>query len=125
MCYVAYITGQSKRMTTVINQTMTYSEMADIIYTKFELNQSCKVVGYVEDHASKRLDEKGQLVLNSIKAMDDHEHVVFSSTDGRPRRKRKKLPNTIGDFVASKIFKWERVINEDEGGAKFTIWRIQ
>ena len=90
------------------------------IFYYFELNQSCSVVGWV--YSAGRTHKKGDLVLENIKRLDEIENCTGDGK-GNSRRKRVIPPNTIGGFVAHKIFRYSRVMVDNE--PKINIWRIQ
>lgn len=99
-----------------IYETDDYMTMADKIYNSFEVNQSCTVRGFIVDRND--VIPKGRLVLDHIDKMDKFDHL-----DKQSRRKRVKPPNSIGDFVAGKIFKWEERIQDRK--IIYLIWRMQ
>lgn len=97
-----------------------YIEIAEKIYKQFVVGQFCTVTGFLQ--VGTGVEAKGQMVLQSIEQMDIR-HNMMIGKDKRPRRKRVKLPNTIGDHVAQKTFRWEK--RRDDNELKVTIWRIQ
>ena len=94
-----------------------YLTMATKIYFNFEVNQSCTVRGFIkfEDGDVK---PKGEMVLDQIRLFDTADNV-----DKHGRRKRKKVENSIGDFVASKIFCFDKRIHDKK--IIYQIWRKQ
>lgn len=92
-------------------------EIADWLFSdEFILNQSCSVTGYFEITGG-RLCAKGERVLEILEGLD------LRRNCDKGRRKRVKLPNTVGGFVAQKIWKWKMKIVDQE--PRYTIWRIQ
>jgi hypothetical protein len=119
MNYIAYTKTNNMPSTTKvirIYETDDYMEMAEKIYYHFEVNQSCTIKGFVFDEGEPI--PKGKLVLDHINNLDKTEHY-----DKRSRRKRVKLPNSIGDYVAGKIFKWDERIQDRK--IIYLIWRVQ
>lgn len=96
-----------------------YYDMAQKIFYQFEVNQSCTIGGWVvsDDDAI----EKGEMVCNELRRLDTQENVC--STAKKPYRKRKIIPDSIGGYMAHKIFKYKRVILDNR--PKWTIWRLQ
>lgn len=107
-------------MEAIIIQTDDYKTMAKTIFNHFIVGQSTKVIGtLIEDTpAGKRLKEKGEAVIEYLDWLDKQENF---NKDGK--RKRTRIPDSIGGFVAHKIFRYKRVISNDE--VKYTIWRMQ
>ena len=99
-----------------ISEDMTYEEITEVIYRKFEVGQSCSIRGMYGDIPL------GQVVINRIRDIDLIENTDLR-TNGQRRRKIKIPPNSVGGYVAHKIFKWAVVYNE--GIPKYTIWRYQ
>lgn len=97
-------------------------EIARKIFYGFELNQSCIVRGYVEDSKTEEVFSKGELVLKELERMDMLDNTYIAS-DKRPRRKRVKPPNTIGGFVAQKIFTYKQETRNSN--VCISIWRTQ
>lgn len=97
----------------------TVQEIAYKIYQSFEIFQSCKVTGFIQD--GRRMEAKGELVLKEIDRLDRLDNV--RKMGEKMTRKRKKPPNTVGGYVAHKIFQWEKNIVDNE--VRYTIWRIQ
>lgn len=86
------------------------------IYTFFVVNQSCNVRGMVlvDDEPVP----KGEIVLKELQALD-----TFDNVNSLNRRKRVKPANSIGDYVAQKMFIWEMRIQDKK--PIYTIWRKQ
>ncbi len=110
-----------------IYDTDDHEEIAKKIFEDFDVLQSCKVVGFYEgmntDTGRRFIVPKGDLVLDHIKLLDSQINIYDSKTDKRGRRIHRKLPNTIGGYVAHKIFKYDVKMTDRE--PVFTIWRIQ
>lgn len=102
-----------------IKETDTVKEMAEKIFYHFLVHQSCTIIGVEASNGS--LDAKGALVWNEIKRLDEKENMVRNKQ--KLRRKRKLLPNSIGGYVAQKIFLHDYKIQEDV--LRYTIWRYQ
>lgn len=100
-----------------IYETDDYLTMAEKIYYHFEVNQSCTIKGFVIDENQEPIP-KGKMVLDQIDKLDRAENYGTNS-----RRKRVKPQNSIGDFVAGKIFKWEERTQDHK--IIFLIWRLQ
>lgn len=105
---------------TRIYDTDTILQTATKIFKHFELNQSCTITGFMLN--DKEVKSKGEEVLKVIEKLDIEENTI-KATDGRVRRKRKILANTIGGFVAQKIFRYDKKIVDKE--PRVSIWRIQ
>lgn len=99
-----------------ITEDMTPEEMTDAIYRHFEVGQSCAIRGMYGEVAL------GQIVIDRIRDIDLNENTVLRA-NGQRRRKIKVWPNSVGGYVAHKIFKWAVVYNDKI--PKYTIWRVQ
>lgn len=99
----------------------TYLTIAFKVFNHFEIGQSCTIRG-VTNLGGTHVEATSKLVLKEISDMDIRENIHLAR-DGRSRRKRKAVPNSIGDYLAHKIFKYEEKIME--GVPVATIWRIQ
>lgn len=95
-------------------------EAASKIYNDFLINQSCTICGF-ERIEEFRLEEKGLLVCNELRRLDSVDNL--RPMGKKMTRRRKILPDSIGGYVAHKIFKFKRVIVESE--VRYTIWRVQ
>lgn len=106
----------------IFNGNETAVEIAEYIFMKFEVGQSTAIRGFTCKVGSDEKMPKGELVLEFLKEHDRRFNVTHK--DGKkPRRKRVMLPNTIGGYVAQKIFKWEQRIMDNM--IIISIWRIQ
>lgn len=104
-----------------VYDTDDYLDVAKKIFNEFEVGQSCTVKGVVIDEDNKEIFTKGEMVLKELRRLDSLVNVSITE-GGRLRRKRKILPNSIGGYVAHKIFKWAIL----EGSLEYyNIWRIQ
>lgn len=92
-------------------------EIAKKIYERFEVLESCNVVGWGEHYLGK-----GEDVLNLLRLLDEQDHIIYNRGGKRQRENRYKA-NSIGGPIAHKIFTWERRIVNSE--PRYTIWRIQ
>jgi len=100
-----------------IYDTDDYAECARKIFYQFDVNQSCTIVGWVDEE----IKPKGQLILDEIARLDKAEN--FKSQGKKMIRRRKVAPDSIGDYVAGKIFRFKSQIQGNE--VKFVIWRMQ
>lgn len=99
------------------------NETARKIFEYFDVNQSCKVVGF-ETIQGGALVKKGGLVINRLQLLWN-KHYGMLKPSGRSngmKKKFRKKPNEIGGYDATKKFKfkWSEVTEY-----KVTIWRIQ
>jgi len=102
-----------------ILETDDYLTMAKKIYESFDLHHSCTIKGLVLDRDKQEFIPKGELVLEHINRFD-----IAENFDKRGRRRKRVKPaNSIGDFVAGKIFKYEKRIKDKK--IIYLIWRIQ
>lgn len=101
----------------ILTKEHSVKESAGIIFEHFIIGQSCTITGYIEREDG--FWSKGELVIEELKRLDLLNN-CNQDTKGKFRRKRKILPDTIGGYVAQKIFKFK--ITEL---TKYTIWRIQ
>lgn len=91
------------------------SQIAHKIFYFFEVNQNCAVAGMALVDAEPR--PRGLVVCDMLRELDSLENTENG------RRKRRIPENSIGGFVAQKIFKYKE---ETVGGImRYTIWRIQ
>lgn len=108
-----------------IDKTETVFQMANKIFTKFEVGQSCTITGFVE-MPDGLLEAKGKVVLAEIDRLDKA-HNFGNNTGARYkdgiRRRRVKLDNVVGDSIAHKAFKWDK--REVDNQIRISIWRIQ
>jgi len=107
--------------TTKITNDMTSGEIAEIIFTKFTVMQSCKVTDFERDE-NGRMKAKGELVCDKLWALDQFHNVKVQGARKENRIKRKP-PNSIGGYLADKIFRYKITMLKDD--VKYTIWRIQ
>jgi hypothetical protein len=91
-------------------------ETAVKIFEDMELHASCCISGFLKD--GDEIISKGEEVLRQLEKLDTTTNVT---TGGR--RKRKKIDNTIGDYVAQKTWRWDKKIVDNQ--VRITIWRIQ
>ena len=93
--------------------------IAHKIFNDFILRQNCTIKGYID--TPNGVERKGDLVLNELRELDMKAN--FIRINSKARRKRKLIPNSIGGYVAHKIFKFEyRDLNHIP---HVTIWRLQ
>lgn len=109
-----------------IYDTDTWKETADKIWSdSFEVNMSCSIYG-IEIIDGKAI-AKGELVVNELRRLDAKENISVG-VSGKKSRKRKILPDSIGGYVAHKIFRFKHVTITDDvkgGTIKYNIWRTQ
>lgn len=111
---------------TAISPTDDVAVMAHKIYNDFKVGQSCTIKGFVfypGDYTEETPIPKGLAVKEQLDFLDREENVYVPPNDLRPRRRRVKPPNTIGDFVAQKMFRWEE--STRDGVIVYMIWRMQ
>ena len=94
-------------------------ETARKIYNDFAMHQSCTVKG-IEIQGTKAIC-KGEEVIKELTKMDKDENI--RQYGKKLSRIRKKLPNTIGGYVAHKMFKYASVTIDND--IRYQIWRIQ
>lgn len=98
-----------------------YVDIATRIYEHFDVLQSCSIYGHEFDDCDV-LHDKGELVIREITKMDRRDNTV--PVTGEKRKRIKHRPkNSIGGWVAHKIFKYQKVV--DDGVPKWNIWRYQ
>ncbi len=102
-----------------IYETDSYIEIAEKIFNNFEIGTSCCVRGTLVN--GEEVVSKGEYVLLHLRHLDSTQNISTPRGDKRPRRKRVMLPDSIGGYVAQKIFKFKI----DDNGLKVTVWRIQ
>ena len=93
-----------------------YEDIAYTIFHEFKIEQSCGIVGWIT--VRDEVKPLGELVVEELRKLDS----IHNTSDGK-RRHRKVLPDSIGGFVAQKIFKFKKV--KDNNHYKYTIWRVQ
>ncbi len=103
-----------------IKDTDTYVEMAQKIFMYFELNQSCAIRGFIVEGDCST--PRGDMVLDVLERLDSSQN-TYKEPGRKNRRKRKVLPESIGGWVAQKIFRYKK--ETTEGEYKVTIWRVQ
>jgi hypothetical protein len=102
-----------------ILETDDYITMAQKIYETFDVHHSCTIKGLVLDRDKEVYIPKGELVLEQINRLD-----IAENYDKFGRRRRRVKPvNSIGDYVAGKIFKYEQRIKDKK--VIYLIWRVQ
>lgn len=106
-----------------VNRITDITVIAMEIFHMFEINQSCTITGFVTIQGG-RVETRGEHVLIELEKLDSlHYTTGIPGRDGRFRRKRVKPRNTVGGYVAQKMFKFKHEIIDQE--ARTTIWRIQ
>lgn len=110
---------------TQIYDNDTWRQISKKIFELFEVNQSCSIYGY--EIIGNEVYPKGELVVKELIRLDREENVCVSSL-GKNSRRRKILPDSIGGYVAHKIFRFKKFnINDEQTGKqiKYVIWRVQ
>jgi len=117
---------QTKIMSIEIYDTDTWKQVADKIWSDgFQTNQSCSIYGI--ELINGKAVAKGELVVEELRRLDKEENVMVGQS-GKKSRRRKILPDSIGGYVAHKIFrfKYNIIIDEVKGNTvKYNIWRVQ
>jgi hypothetical protein len=104
---------------TVCLETDSYETMAWKIFNYFQVHQSCTIIGV---HAGGGiLDARGAMVWKEIQKLDEKENTERNRSGFR--RKRKLIPDSIGGYVAQKIFC--RSMKVQDGVLRYVIWRYQ
>lgn len=100
-------------------------EIAKKIYDNFEVFASCSILGYW-DIGNTKMHPKGDLVCDELKRLDrvDNTKPVRGKGD-KLVRTRRKPSNSIGGYLAQKIFRYEKTEMAENPYIKYTIWRIQ
>lgn len=101
----------------VYTETDSPKLIAQSIWYDMVVNQSCAILGVVI--IDKRGHALGKLVCDELEKLDRIENY---EKDG-VRRKRTKPVNTIGGYLAQKIFKYKTQQIDNE--IRYTIWRLQ
>lgn len=106
-----------------IYDTDTVKECADKIFNHFEVGQSCSIYGVevIETPDRWKPFAKGELVWKELEVLDFAENTVRRKGK-KNARKRKLLPNSIGGYVAHKIFQHKHYGGDNP---KYVIWRVQ
>ncbi len=127
VAYMADIATKRKTMSNEIRvfDTDSIETTAKKIYEDFVVGQSCTVKGLELKEGAiiggKSMICKGEEVIKELERLDRLENVY--PVGKKMSRKRKKLPNTVGGFVAHKIFGWKAVTIDSD--IRYQIWRIQ
>jgi hypothetical protein len=103
-----------------VKPEMDAEEMAYTIFYSMKVMQSCKITGIELDKG--RWKPKGEIVCDLLWQYDRTLNTKSRGATEGPRIKRKP-PNSIGGYLADKIFRWKIDILEND--VKYTIWRIQ
>lgn len=110
--------GKDQIIEKFVRPDMDCEEMAFVIFYHMEIMSSCKIMG-IEQHNGK-WKPKGEIVCDLLWSYDRLHNVKTNSKDSRIKR---KPSNSIGGYLADKIFRWKIDVLEDD--VKYTIWRIQ
>lgn len=100
-------------------------EFARKMFYTYENMMSATIVGFEVDDDTGELEPKGEIALKWIERFDKLENYTLAGkTAGNGmRRRRIKPPNTIGDYLRNKIFRWEKRIVDNK--IRYSVWRIQ
>lgn len=101
----------------MLNDLESPFQIASIIFSEWEVNKSGTITGFITG-PDGRLEKKGEAVLRELERIDS-----LSNVNEHKRRKRVKPENTIGGYVAQKIWKYRHEVINNE--PKTHIWRIQ
>jgi hypothetical protein len=93
--------------------------IAKYIFESFEKLESCVIKGFKVD--GDNLTPRGEIVIKEIEALDKFHN--FAVQKRGMYRKRYKPPDTIGDSLSHKTFKYQKTILESV--IRYQIWRIQ
>ncbi len=122
MAWYVYLATKTKIMVVILHED-TVHQIAYKIFEGFELHQSCTITGYLLDEERKLVLYKGEEVLRVLRKMDEDVNTNRPSGDKRIRRRRIVLPDSIGGYVAQKIFRYKKTVLDDEH--RWSIWRVQ
>lgn len=96
--------------------------MADKIFNHFLVTQSCTIRGFEKD-VDDNVELKGDRVLELLREMDRKQNYINHNKSRNDARRRRHIPkDSIGGYLAHKIFKFK---HETLGTPCVTIWRIQ
>lgn len=95
-----------------------YWEVAQKIYDDLEVNQSCVITGFITLD-DEEVYTKGELVIKELTKLY-YDNAMYNNGGGRMRMKQRRIPGSIGGYVAHKI--WRFQITDK---TKYTIWRVQ
>lgn len=93
-----------------------YEETAFKIYNNFVVNQNCTIRGMCLVDGDPI--PKGEMVIRKLDEYDKRDNIGSGN-----RRKRVKPENSIGDYIAQKMFTWEMRIQDKK--PVYMIWRRQ
>lgn len=96
----------------------TVAEIASKIFNLFEVNQSCKVDGFIEEFGYMEI--RGELVMKEIDRLDKE---MNYEPGGKRRKRRPKAENIVGGEWAHKMFRFQKTFPNNT--VRYTIWRIQ
>ena len=102
-----------------VYDTDTPEQIAKKIFNNFEVMQSCTITGYVISGGESFI--KGELVINELYSLDKLHNL--RQQGNKMARKRKRLKDSIGGYVADKIFRYKKTI--DGSNVRYNIWRYQ
>lgn len=102
-----------------ILETDTLEQIANKIYFHAEVLQSFTVKGL--SISGEEVKPKGRIVLDEIQRIFDIETRKWEGHQFR--RRRRTIRDSIGGYVAEKIFRWK--IETIDSTIRYHIWRIQ
>lgn len=102
-----------------------WKETAKKIYNDMPVGVSCSVQGMIEEVSDEgkllSVKSKAELVIAELRRLDRLENL--RSMGKKMTRKRVVLPDSIGGYVAHKIFRFSHKIVDSD--VRYTIWRVQ
>lgn len=98
-----------------------YKVIGEKIFKYFALGQSCTLKGVII--IGNDVISKGDAVIKEIEEWDKYKNTYPAQNGKQPRRKRVKPENSIGDYVAQKMFRYSKVTRD--GKPVVIIWRMQ
>lgn len=99
----------------------TWLDYAREIFYDFKVGQSTTIKGFERVGEEQELVPIGKLVVDELERLDLLENT--RDEGGRIRRKRYKPPNTVGGYVAQKIFRYKQETRNSK--MIYQIWRLQ
>lgn len=105
-----------------VYESDSYDIIANKLYFKFELGQSCSICGFMMEEGDEPVP-KGEVVIRELERMDKFYNMQSKARDGKWRRRRVKPVDTIGDYNAQKQWRFKKTITDNK--IKYDIWRTQ
>lgn len=101
----------------------TFEDIARKIWNKLNVGSSVDVHGWAINEISQQLSPLGDLVLEFMKFLYEVDNITYHGKLHKKQRKFYYEPKSIGGPLAHKIFKYNKVILDNN--PRVTIWRIQ